>query len=76
MQLFGWTIRQWGIAINRLGHRPSTWEEVVNMREDWDRRYNTQPGEIQIIGGDYGADLEAAGNVFKLAVKAGVIHGR
>jgi len=72
----GWTIRQWGIAIKRAGHRPRTWEEAMNLYDEWQRRTDVQPGQVQIAGGDYSADLEGAQHVWRLAVQQGVLPGR
>lgn len=66
----GWTLREWGIAIKREEFAPETLEQADNLATEWQRNWNNKPGEIQIIGGDYSSALEAAGNVFRMAVKA------
>lgn len=67
----GWTLREWGIAIQQVGFIPQNLEQADNMRNHWDRQGRPKPGSIQIIGGEYHAELEAAGNVFRWAKEAG-----
>lgn len=60
-----WTLQQWGIAIQQLGHAPQNLEQADNMADQWGSR--PAPGSVKIVGGDYSADLEAAGSVFRWA---------
>lgn len=71
--VFGWTQREWGIAIKQLGYRPQNLREAANMREHWRRQGRPTPGSVRIIGADYSADLEAAGDVLRWAKRDGVL---
>lgn len=54
MRLFGWTLKQWGLAISRMNEIPKTLGEASKLRRDYMTKYKEPPLEnlTIIIGGD------------------------
>ena len=70
MRLFGWTMKQWGLAIGQMKRIPKTLSEAGRLRRDYKIKYKDDPVEnlTIIIKGDdpRPCNWEAATELFML----------
>lgn len=71
MTLFGWTLKQWGLALALIDRKPQTLGDYARARRDYLVKYGSDPVETLTVyspnGDDRPCNYDSAANGFSLA---------